>query len=123
MKQQMHGYTLTPNHLYDVILPQVTDSEWRLICIILRQTMGWRQDDGTPKEWDWLSHSQLKARMNRSSATVSKAIDSLVRKGLIEVTTSSGKRLTTAVERRNAHARLYFRLSRKVLVPPHIANK
>jgi DNA-binding MarR family transcriptional regulator len=109
------GYVAVPAYLFDVVLPQVTDSEWRLLCIILRQTVGWRRKGGRYKEWDWLSHGQLKARMNRSSATVSKAVDSLVRKGLIEVATSSGKPLVTTVERRNAHARLYFRLNPKAL--------
>jgi len=114
MTKQVLGFTVTPDNLFDVVMPQVNDTEWRLICIILRQTIGWRHEDGTCKDWDWLSHSQLRTRMNHSSATVSKTIDSLVTKGLIEVATSSGKLLTTALQRRNAHARMYFRLSRKV---------
>lgn len=115
MTKHNHGYTLTPDHLYDVILPQVTDCEWRLLSIILRQTLGWQDGVGTYKAWDWLSHSQLKARMRHSSSTVSKTIASLVNKGLIEVATSNGKLLNTALERRNARTRLYYRLSGKAL--------
>jgi DNA-binding MarR family transcriptional regulator len=115
MTKQIRNFTITPNHLYDVIMPQVTDAEWRLISIILRQIIGWRFEDGSHKVWDWLSHSQLKARMNRSSATVSKTISSLAKKGLIEVVTGTGKQVRTALERRNAHTRLYFRLSNNAL--------
>jgi len=115
MNKRICSYTITPDHLFDVVMPQVTDCEWRLISIILRQTIGWRFDDGARKEWDWLSHSQLKSRMKHSSSTVSKTVDSLVKKGFIEVATSSGILLNTTLERRNAHARLYFRLSKRAL--------
>jgi len=80
------GTTPFPNFLLDHVMPTLKDTEWRLLCVIVRQTLGWQQQGGGPhKEWEWLTHRQLKARTGRASEALCKALDALVRKGLVEV--------------------------------------
>lgn len=100
--------TPVPNLLLDKAMPRLRDTEWRLLCVIVRQTLGWELADGTRKRSDWLSHFQLKRRTGRSSSAVSRAINVLVRARLIIVRDSFGAPLLTAAERRRSHSRLSF---------------
>jgi len=109
------GTTPFPNVLLDKLMPRVRDVEWRILCVIVRQTFGWRSGDGQPKQTDWLSHSQLKRRTGRSSAAISPAIEFLCRNDLLEVEDGRGRPLKTAYERRRHRGRLYFRLNSAVL--------
>jgi len=106
----MSGTTPFPNDLLDKEMPHLKDSEWRILCVIVRATSGWRRKDGERKRSDWLTHTQLKMRTGRSSAAVSTAVARLVRLGLIRVTDGSGKLLPTATIRRRHQGRLYFAL-------------
>lgn len=101
---QTYRTTPFPSYLIDEVMPKLKDSEWRLICILVRQTYGWS------KEWDWVSTSQLRARSGRESAAISHAIESLVCRGLIEVRARSGLRVHTPEDRRKAKEGLLFRL-------------
>lgn len=104
-------FTPVPNILLDEIMPQLTDTQWRLLCVIVRQTLGWQQHGlAQRKESDWLTHRQLKARTGRSSEAVSHALDALVRCHLVEVWSDQGIMLTTPAERRRTSGRLLFRL-------------
>lgn len=105
---QIRGTTPVPNFLLDKVLPRLRDTEWRLLCVIVRQTSGWTLEDGTRKQVDWLSHFQLKRKTGRSSAAVSRAIDVLVRAGLILVRDLFGQPMLSAAERRRSHSRLSF---------------
>lgn len=100
--------TPVPNLLLDKVMPRLRDTEWRLLCVVVRQTLGWELADGTRKQSDWLSHFQLKRRTGRSSSAVSRAINVLVKARLIVVRDSFGVPLTTAAERRRSHSRLTF---------------
>lgn len=105
-----------PNVLLDEIMPQLTDSEWRLLCVIVRQTLGWQvKGTGRRRSRDWLTQSQFRARTGRESSAISKAIESLVRQFLIEVTTEEGFRLNSARERRRYRGRLFFCLHSRLL--------
>lgn len=107
----VRGTTPVLNFLLDKVMPRLRDTEWRLLCVIVRQTSGWILEDGTRKKVDWLSHFQLKRKTGRSSAAVSRAIDVLVRSGLILVRDSFGLLKQTASERRRSHSRLSFGLN------------
>lgn len=109
--------TPMPNRLLDQVMPTLSDSEWRLMCVICRQTLGFASGDGTGRRRvrDWLSHRQLKARMGRASAAVSKAVDGLVRKNLIAVQGIDGQPLVTPAERRRCQGALFFSLAPRVL--------
>ena len=102
--------TPVPNDLIDHVMPTLTDTEFRVLIVVVRQTWGWRDADGRRKVWEWLSHSQLKARTGRASAAISRAIDGLVHRRLIEVSTSTGVPLTTKRARRASQERMLFRL-------------
>lgn len=94
-------------------MPDLSGTEWRLLCVVVRQTLGWQQG-GNPaarKSRDWLTHRQLKARTGRASAAVSQAIDRLVRKNLIQVQNAEGQLLLTPQERRRCQGRLFFSLT------------
>ncbi|MBB6053938.1 replication protein [Armatimonas rosea] len=97
----------------DYVMPALTDVEWRVLLVVIRQTIGWVfEEGGSParKERDWLSHSQLKARTGKGGDAISRSIDSLVRYGLIVVEREDGRVVTNAQERRRVRHRLYYRL-------------
>lgn len=113
-----HGGTPVPNLLIDQIMPTLSDSEWRLLCVVCRQTLGYASADGNGRRYrDWLTHRQLKARMGRASAAVSRAVDGLARKNLIEVQAMDGRPLMTPHERRRCQGALYFSLAPRLLRP------
>jgi len=98
-----------PAKLIDEAMPSLTDSEWRTLCVVVRQTLGWTDPAGGRKKRDWLSHSQLKARTGRSGSTVSLAVDGLVTRGLLDTTDRLGLRLKSPASRRKAR-RVYYSL-------------
>ncbi len=58
-----------PNHLLDNAMPRLRDTEWRLLCVLVRQTLGWQnKSEGGRKQRDWLTQAQLKKRTGRDSA-------------------------------------------------------
>ena len=96
----------------DRIMPALTDPEWRIICIVIRQTLGWvdNQNPGSRKQRDWISHRQFKARTGKSSDAISRAIDGLVQVGLLIVERENGSLVSHPHARRKARCRLYYRL-------------
>ncbi len=108
------GTTPMPNFLLDQVMPTLSDTQWRLLCVIARQTLGWqvgKGKSGQRKQRDWLTHAQLKARTGRASAALCKAVDELVRRHLIEVQDAQGRPLSTPHERRRARSQLFYRLN------------
>lgn len=99
-----------PNRLLDALMPALKDTEWRLLCVVVRATLGWEDGVGGRKSQDWLTHGQLRARTGRSSEAVCRALDALVQRGLLEVRDERGGLLPTPQERRGASGRLYFAL-------------
>ena len=119
--------TAFPNALVDEEMPNLSDTEWRILCVLVRQTLGWQEEGGgSRKVRDWLTNSQLKTRTGRESAAVSRAIQSLLAKRLIVVEDSEGKLLLASRQRQRQLGRLYFRLHPRLLPPfidePHTAK-
>lgn len=114
---QLAGFVPVPNALFAEI-PTLSDTELRVILVIMRNTLGWREkteSGGTVfRQRCWLSHSALKESTGRSSAVVSVAIHGLVSRGLIIVENERGQPLPTADDRRRNMGRLYMRLVDKV---------
>jgi len=106
------GTVPVPNLLFDQLLPQLNDAELRLILIVLRSTLGWREGDDfggwRQKRRDWLTNRQLVRRTGSSSASVSRAIQTLLDAGLIRVEAVDGTLLDTPHKRRRNLGRLYF---------------
>lgn len=110
-----------PSVFLDEVMPSLGDTEWRLLCVIVRQTLGWQQEPGAHsgrrKQRDWMSQKQLITRTGRSSAALSAALDALVRKKLVECSDKRGEPLSTSAQRRRHRGRVYFSL------PAHLWKK
>ena len=101
-----------PADLLDRAMPHLTDTEWRLLCVVVRQTLGWRDAaTGSRKGRDWLTQSQLVRRTGRSGKPVSRAISGLVGWSLIRVLSDRGLPLLTAADRRRYQGRHWFQLA------------
>lgn len=111
------SFTPFPNVLIDQVMPTLKDTEWRVLCVIVRQTLGWQDSAGRGqrKERDWITRRQLKAKTHRQSAAISDAVDGLVQRGIVEVFNVAGNRLTTRQQRRRNGDKLYYRLSNAIL--------
>ena len=103
-----------PTILLDEQMPKLKDTEWRLLCVVVRQTLGWQTAKGR-KRRDWMTQRQLIGRTGRNSAALSAALDALVRKNLVECLDSKGEPLTTPQQRRNHRGRVYFALAARLL--------
>jgi len=122
------GSTALPNALFDALLPTLSDSQLRVLLVVARSTLGWKEGAGR-KERDWLSHAQLQKRTGRSGAPVSRAIDALVKRDLLVVQDEAGMGKGSASERRALRGNLFFRLGDGLLAgsalpdsAPHVAT-
>jgi len=106
--EQVGAFVPFPSVLLDQWLPRLKDTEWRLLCVVVRQTLGWKSGKGR-KRRDWMSQSQLMKRTGRYSAALSCALDALVREGLLCCSTNEGKPLLMPQERRQYRGRIYSR--------------
>lgn len=84
--------TQIPNYILDEVMPQVGDTEFKILMVICRQTYGWH------KESDQISYSQLIEKTGRYKEAVAKGLRSLRESGLILVTDHKGKVLKTREE-------------------------
>lgn len=100
-----------PAELLDRAMPRLTDTEWRLLCVVVRQTLGWQdKQTGGRKQKDWLTQAQLTARTGRTAKPVAQAISSLTAKQLIQVVSDDGEALLTPAQRRRYPGRHWFQL-------------
>ena len=108
--EEVGAFVPFPSVLLDEWLPRLKDTEWRLLCVVVRQTLGWKRGEGR-KRRDWMSQSQLIKRTGRYSAALSCALDALVREGLLCCSTREGKPLLMPQERRQYRGRIYIALA------------
>lgn len=108
------GTVPVPNALFDDLLPRLSDHELRLVLVVIRATLGWRETDGRGgwryRRRDWLTNRLLVRRTGCSSAAVSRAVQSLLEAGLVRVESAEGELLATPQVRRRNMGRLYFAL-------------
>ena len=113
-----------PYSVVDEIMPRLKDTEWRILVVVLRQTLNAQSGSGKSGGATWLSHSQLCARTGRANEAVSGAVDALVKSHLLEVLNEKGIVLEDASERRRERGRCYyrigFRLSERIYGKPKI---
>ena len=117
--------TPVPNILLDDWMPLLSDTELRVLLVVTRQTLGFqaggKTHNNTPggtasrRARDWLTHARLKQATGRASEAVSKAVDGLVKRGLLEVCTECGSPLLTPPERRRCRGRIFFSLAPSLL--------
>ncbi len=118
------GTTPVSNDILDRVMPTLRDTELRVLLIVVRQTDGWQAgpDARQRKERDWLSQSQLRRRTGRANGAVSRAVDALVKKGLVHVTDQSGKPINTPEERRRHLGQLYYQVAAGALPVDNLAE-
>lgn len=107
--KQLSGTTPVPNGLFDEHLPKLKSTELKLLLIIIRQTLGWRDDrTGQRKQKDWISGSQLRKKTGCSRRALTDATASLIKRNLIQVSGEVGIQLRTA-EQRKGKLRMFYR--------------
>ncbi len=108
--------TPVPNILFDVYLSEFKKSHLKIFLVVVRQTLGWKDEKTKLKRkmHDWISNSQLRKKTKISKRGITRATDDLVKKNLIEVLDCDGNLLDTS-ELRKGKKRLYYRLSTYVL--------
>lgn len=74
-------WTRTPNLLVDRLLPELKDTELRVLLVLLRQTVGWNRA-GRPV---MVSYRTLIARTGRQSEAIAKALAALAARRLIHI--------------------------------------
>src|SRR3989339_1727958 len=96
------------NKVVDRYFADLTGSEAKLLIVIFRQTNGWvDQRTGKRKTWDWISHGQFVKKTGLSRRVISTTIQSLVTKGLITATNSTGQPLPN-IEDRRGQPRIFY---------------
>ena len=109
----MPNTTQVPNYIVDELLPHLGDAEFKVLIVIVRQTLGWIEDveTGRRKERDWISRRQMANRTGMSERSISRSVSSLVDQKLIETLSEDGRLLETWNDRRLAGSRIYYRLA------------
>lgn len=80
------NYTAVHNAVFDVLMPSLPPNAFKVLCFIIRKTVGWR------RESDTLSYSQLMDGTGIvSSATLRTAIKILAERQIIIVTDGEGQ--------------------------------
>lgn len=108
------GWTPFPNRLLDDAMPRLRDTEWRLLCVIVRETIGRRDADGQRQKRAWLSQYLLKKKTGRESEAISRAVDVLCRSRLIEARDSYGLVMESSRARRLYQGRMRLSLHRAI---------
>jgi|GEM_PF-6228423 len=75
------AWTKIPNRLLDQLLPNLKDTELRILLVILRQTVGWNRSEASVI----LSYKRLKTMTGRENEAISRALSSLSQHGLIHI--------------------------------------
>ena len=105
-----------PNVLIDQVMPRLRDTEWRLLVVIIRATLGWIDPHtGLRKEREWLTNRQLRRRTGRESAAVSEAVDALHTAKLILIRDGRGNAVPSKADRRRARQQLSYGLHPDIL--------
>lgn len=73
-------YTAVDNAVLDEIMPMLSGNEWKVLSLIIRQTIGWQKDI------DGIAYSQFRDGTGiKSNTTIQKSINELIKLGIVEV--------------------------------------
>ena len=103
---RLHNTTPVPNMLFDQQIGNMSGSALRVYLKIIRNVLGWRDENGKVKDRDWISHSQFE-KTGLSNRSVTNGIQELLDKNLIQVTDHTGNSLQDPVRRKTAK-RVYY---------------
>jgi len=102
----LRGTTPVPNGFFDKRMVDLSASAIRVYLKIIRNTWGWRDENGNVKQRDWISHSQF-GNIGVSSRSVTKAVIELLDYGMIRITDDHGNSLSDPHKRKHAK-RVYY---------------
>jgi len=108
--------TPTPNIIFNGLMAKMSDTEFRVVMVVVRATLGWEIDHktGMRKKEDWISHRQLIEKTGRSGRAISTAIDSCIKKGWIEARDEKGNLLD--VKEKRVGKKIFYRLGKEILL-------
>ena len=115
--------TQVPNVLFDIHLRELTESELKILLVVIRQTIGWYDKaTGKRKERDRITGSQFRQKTGLSKRIVTKTIQSLSVKNLIQVTDLEGKELGESMERKGK-THIFYTLHPAIPTVPSYARE
>lgn len=107
----MLGYKQTthvPNEVFDKWLAILTESEIKILLVIIRQTYGWiDRYTGRRKLRDRITRTQFMMKAGLSARIVSKTLNSLLKRGLIQISDENLKPLIYSSDRKGKFILLY----------------
>jgi len=108
--------TPTPNIIFNGLMRRMNGTEFKIVMLVVRATLGWEADKETHmrKVEDWISSKQLELKTGRKRSSLSPAIDHCINEGWIEARSKKGEILETAKKRSGNN--LYFRLGKSILL-------
>jgi hypothetical protein len=100
--------TPVPNIFFDQHIGTLSGSGIRVYLKIIRNLLGWRDENGNVKQKDWIAHSQFE-KTGLSNRSVTNGIQELLDQNLIQVTDYLNNDLTDPFKRKKAK-RVYYSL-------------
>jgi hypothetical protein len=84
------NYTVVENYFFDHVMPRVSSAEWKIICAVLRETVGWRCND--PNHSESCRRSEAEISIERfialtgfkASQAVVRAIQNATRRAVVD---------------------------------------
>ncbi|SDW81994.1 phage replication protein O [Lutibacter oricola] len=98
--------TPVPNVFFDSVISSLSGSAIRVYLKIVRNTYGWRDQNGNIKSRDWIAHSQFE-KLGLSNRSVTNGVQELIDKHLIIVTDESNTSLINTQARKYASKVFY----------------
>lgn len=105
---KLHNTTPVPNRFFDKDIGNLSGSAVRVYLKIVRNVLGWRDENGKVKQRDWISHSQFE-KTGLSNRSVTNGIQELLDHKLIKVSDYLDNDLTDPLRRKKAK-RVYYSL-------------
>jgi hypothetical protein len=78
------GFTMFNNYILDHIMPDLSANSWKVLCVAIRQTIGWQDEEAESgrREMEVISYSRFRQMTGiGSDQTVARAIKECVDKG------------------------------------------
>lgn len=105
---RLNNTTPVPNAFFDSNLENLSGSAVRVYLKIVRNLLGWRDENGNVKKRDWIAHSQFE-KTGLSNRSVTSGVQELLDHGLIGVTDDYLNNLCDPLKRKKAK-RVYYSL-------------
>lgn len=105
---KLNNTTPVPNTFFDKQISELSGSGIRVYLKIIRNLLGWRNENGQVKQRDWISHSQFE-KTGLSNRSVTNGIEELINMKLIKATDYVGNDLSNPINRKKAK-RVYYSL-------------